>query len=84
MADSPTATASPENVMARPAVAGSRLRRILAPIGPIPVSKSTWWAGIRDGRFPKGVKIGRITAWRVEDIRELIAQLGGDLRGRRR
>jgi prophage regulatory protein len=59
-----------------------RLRRILAPIGPIPVSKSTWWAGIRDGRFPRGVKIGRITAWRVEDIRELIAQLGGDARGR--
>ena len=50
-----------------------RLSAILAPIGPIPVSKSTWWAGIKQGRFPKPVKLGpRITAWRVEDIRRLI------------
>ena len=38
-----------------------------------PVSKSTWWAGVKDGRFPKPVKLSpKITAWRVEDIRELI------------
>jgi prophage regulatory protein len=43
-----------------------RLPAIIAPNGPIPVSKSTWWAGIKDGRFPKPVKLGpRITAWRV-------------------
>ena len=41
----------------------------------IPVSKSTWWAGVKEGRFPRPVKLGpRITAWRVEDIRSLIAQ----------
>jgi len=50
-----------------------RLSSILAPNGPIPVSKSTWWAGINAGRYPKPVKLGpRITAWRVEDIRALI------------
>jgi predicted DNA-binding transcriptional regulator AlpA len=50
-----------------------RLRQILAPEGPIPVSRSTWWAGVRDGRFPRPIKLGaRITAWRVEDIRALI------------
>lgn len=50
-----------------------RLKSILGPMGPIPVSKSTWWAGIKDGRYPKPVKIGpRSTAWRVEDIRRLI------------
>ncbi len=50
-----------------------RLVSILAPRGPIPVSKSTWWAGIRTGRFPKPVKLGpRTTAWRVEDIKRLI------------
>jgi len=45
------------------------------PIPPLyPVSKSTWWAGVRSGRFPQPVKLGeRITAWRVEDIRALIA-----------
>jgi len=50
-----------------------RLKSILAPIGPIPVGKSTWWAGVKDGRYPTPVKLGpRITAWRVEDIRDLI------------
>ena len=39
----------------------------------IPVSRSTWWAGVKSGRFPKPVKLGpRITAWRAEDIRALI------------
>ena len=41
----------------------------------IPVSKSTWWAGIKAGRFPAPVKLGpRITAWRVEDIHALLRQ----------
>ena len=50
-----------------------RLADILAPAGPLPISKSTWWSGIKAGRYPKPVKLGpRITAWRVEDIRALI------------
>jgi prophage regulatory protein len=41
----------------------------------IPVSRSTWWAGVSSGRFPKPIKLGpRITAWRVEDILALIQQ----------
>jgi len=46
------------------------------PIPPlIPIGKSTWWAGVKNGRFPKPVKLGpRTTAWRVEDIRQLLAQ----------
>ena len=56
-----------------PATGFVRLPAILAPHGPIPVSKSSWWQGIKDGRYPKPVKLGpRITAWRVEDIRALI------------
>ncbi|QEE24706.1 AlpA family phage regulatory protein [Rhodanobacter glycinis] len=40
----------------------------------IPVSRSTWWAGVRSGRYPQPVRTlgDRITAWRVEDIRALI------------
>ncbi|CCD04289.1 TPA: helix-turn-helix transcriptional regulator [Legionella pneumophila] len=39
----------------------------------IPIGKSTWWEGIKTGRFPKPLKFGsRISMWRVEDIRELI------------
>lgn len=44
------------------------------PIPPIiPVSKSTWWAGVKSGKFPSPIKIGpRTTVWRVEDIYKLI------------
>lgn len=43
----------------------------------IPVGKTTWWEGVRSGRYPQPVRsLGkRITAWRVEDIRGLIGQL---------
>lgn len=46
------------------------------PIPPIiPVKKSCWWAGVRSGRFPRAVKLSpRITVWRVEDIRALVAE----------
>jgi predicted DNA-binding transcriptional regulator AlpA len=46
----------------------------------IPVSKSTWWAGVKSGRYPQPVRtLGqRITAWRVEDIRALIEELGAN------
>ncbi|HJV80158.1 AlpA family phage regulatory protein [Noviherbaspirillum sp.] len=41
----------------------------------IPVSKSTWWSGVKSGRYPKPCKLGpRTTAWRVEAIRALIEQ----------
>ncbi|MGJ5036717.1 helix-turn-helix transcriptional regulator [Bradyrhizobium sp. HKCCYLRH3059] len=50
-----------------------RLADILAPVGPIPVGRSTWWKGVQEGRYPKPVKLGpRITAWRVADIQNLI------------
>jgi predicted DNA-binding transcriptional regulator AlpA len=53
-----------------------RLSAILAPKGPIPVSRSTWWAGVKTGRFPAPVKLGpRTTAWRAEDIRRLIEEV---------
>lgn len=64
-----------------------RLRHILGdpqavpPIPPIiPVSKSTWWEGVRTGRYPPAIKtLGpRITVWRVEDIRELVHGTYGD------
>lgn len=39
----------------------------------IPIGKSSWWAGVKSGRYPQPVKLGpRTTAWRIEDIRHLI------------
>ena len=39
----------------------------------IPISKSSWWAGVKSGKFPKPIKLSeRCTAWKVEDIRSFI------------
>lgn len=43
-----------------------------------PVGKSTWWAGVASGRFPKPIKFPpRITMWRAEDIYALINASAG-------
>ncbi len=43
----------------------------------IPISRTTFLNGVKSGKYPKPVKLGeRTTAWRVEDIRDLIASLG--------
>ena len=45
--------------------------------GLIPIGSSSWWEGVKSGRYPPSVKLSpRITAWRVEDIRALIKRLG--------
>jgi predicted DNA-binding transcriptional regulator AlpA len=57
-----------------PATGFIRLPQVLAVI---PYCKSTLWARVKQGRFPRPVKLSaRITAWRVEDIREYIAAQG--------
>jgi predicted DNA-binding transcriptional regulator AlpA len=39
----------------------------------IPVSKTTWWLGIKAGKYPQPVKLGdRAVAWRIGDIEKLI------------
>lgn len=47
--------------------------RLPAVLKVYPVSKSTWWAGIKTGKYPAGIKLSeRVTAWKVDDIRALI------------
>ncbi len=42
-----------------------------------PVSRSTWWRGIKEGRYPQPIKLSPgTTAWKVEDIRQLLDDLG--------
>lgn len=51
-------------------------RRSTPPVHPIvPVSRSTWWEGVRSGRYPAPIKHGRTTLWRVTDIRALCARI---------
>ena len=68
-ATTPTAGAlpSPQN----PDIALWRLPTVLAHV---PVSRSHWWAGVAEGRYPAPVKLSkRCVAWRSADIRALIA-----------
>lgn len=58
-----------------PEVGYLRLKQVLSIF---PVGKSTWWEGVRSGRFPKPVRLSaRTSAWRVEDIRALIERTAG-------
>lgn len=42
----------------------------------IPVGKTRWWKGVKEGRYPKPIKLSpRCTGWRAEDIRQLIKSL---------
>lgn len=43
----------------------------------IPVARSTWWAGVKSGRFPKPInRLGmKSPIWRAEDIRALVDKL---------
>lgn len=39
----------------------------------IPVSRSGWWAGVKDGRYPTPVKLSaRVTVWRMSDVQAYI------------
>ena len=40
---------------------------------PLPFSPATFWRRVKDGAFPKPVKLGRITCWRVGDVRAWLA-----------
>ncbi|WP_082501345.1 AlpA family phage regulatory protein [Methylobacterium sp. Leaf88] len=56
-----------------PATGFVRLKDILAPRGPIPVCRSTWWKHVASGRFPRPVRLlPGVTVWRAEDVRALI------------
>lgn len=52
-----------------------RLPVVLRVLG---IGKTSFWEGIKVGRFPKPIKLGpRTSVWRVDDIRALIANPTG-------
>ena len=65
----------PGDSVGTPAPVGGflRLPQVLALV---PVSPSTWWQGVKDGRYPQPVKLAaRVTAWRADDVAALVASL---------
>lgn len=62
-------------MQAQPGLPDTGFVRLPQVLSVYPVSRSTWWAGVKSGKYPKPVKLGEnTTAWRAEDIRALIAQ----------
>lgn len=59
--------------LSRPILPETGFVRLPQILSLIPISRSAWWAGIREGKFPQGIKLGsKTTVWRAEDIRHLI------------
>ena len=53
-----------------------RLRDLIAPKGPVPASRSSLYAWVAEGRFPRPVKLSiRMSAWRVGEVRDWLASL---------
>ena len=66
------------SVMTKPLPGFLRLRSILRPEGPLPISRSAWFRGIAAGRYPTPVKLGpNTTVWREQDIRALCQRISG-------
>lgn len=64
-----------ENAPFIPSEGFMRLRQVLAVF---PISRSAWYVGIREGRYPAPVKLGpKASAWRASDIRALIESVEG-------
>ena len=43
----------------------------------IPVSRASWWNGVKKGKYPKPIKLDiHTTVWRAEDIQEFIENAG--------
>lgn len=57
----------------RPVLLDAGFLRLPQVLTLIPISRSSWWDGIKKGKYPQGIKLGtRTTVWRAEDIRTLI------------
>lgn len=41
----------------------------------IPVRTTCWYEGIKTGRFPAPIKMGRMSFWKVEDIERLMEEI---------
>ncbi len=69
----PNAT-TPAGALPSPQYPDIALWRLPTVLAHVPVSRSHWWAGVAEGRYPAPVKLSkRCVAWRSADIRALIA-----------
>jgi predicted DNA-binding transcriptional regulator AlpA len=69
-------TNTTSSVLASSALTEIVLLRLPQVLSIIPVARSTWWGGIKAGKFPRPIKLGaRSVAWRAMDIQALVERL---------
>jgi len=68
-------------------ISGDRFLRINQIIGDkdrgitpiIPISKSSWWDGVKTGKYPKPVKLGpRTTVWRLSEVQAVVERINNE------
>ncbi len=43
----------------------------------IPIGRSSWWAGVKSGRYPASIKLGpKTTVWKADEIYDFIESIG--------
>lgn len=79
MSESPTRLYRLQDVIGRRRAQGihaKKAQRRSEVKGIIPMSRSSWYAGIKEGRYPKPVQLSaRSVAWRSEDIDALLERI---------
>lgn len=71
-----TATATAGDPSSPPLDPASELWRLPAVLAHVPISRSSWFAGVKAGRYPKPVRLSeRLVVWRASDIRSFVAAL---------
>lgn len=71
-------TSAAHNLDAQLALPPAGFLRLPQVLALFPVSRSSWWAGVASGRYPKSVKLScRTSAWRVADILALMDSIDG-------
>lgn len=53
-------------------LAEDRLLRLPEVLEVVGVKATAWFSGIKEGRYPKPIKLGRASAWRMSEIRALV------------
>ena len=61
-------------------IQNERLLRVKEVSELVGIGKSTVWAWVKEGKFPKPVKLSdRVTVWRESEVQTFISKAGGDL-----
>jgi prophage regulatory protein len=62
-----------ESMQENPVDALVRIEKIVGPNGILPISRSAFYQGIKDGIYPKPVRLGkRTSAWRMSELLAVI------------